>query len=206
VSDGAKLYAVQKESKVVAISTILILDKSGNAVLPAEYLEQRWYAAYTSANHEKRVAEQLVQRSVEHFLPLYASVRRWKDRKVKLDLPLFPGYVFVRLALRDRLQVLQVPGVANLVGFGGTLTALPEGEIERLRTSLGSGVRAEPHPFLTAGRRVRIKAGPLEGREGILLRRKGSLRVVLSIELIQRSIVVDVDVADVQPLTRGLNS
>lgn len=190
----------------MAISPILGLNEREDAVLPVEYVEARWYAAYTSANHEKRVAEQLVQRSVEHFLPLYASVRKWKDRRVKLDLPLFPGYVFVQMALRDRLQVMQIPGVANLVGFGGTPTALPEGEIEALRTSLGSGVRAEPHPFLTAGRRVRIKAGPLEGREGILLRRKGSLRVVLSIELIQRSIVVDVDVADVQPLTRGGNS
>jgi len=78
--------------------------------LPAGYIEPRWYAAYTSANHEKRVAEQLKLRSVEHFLPLYDSVRRWKDRRMKLQLPLFPGYVFVRLALRDRLQVLQVPG------------------------------------------------------------------------------------------------
>jgi transcription antitermination factor NusG len=197
---------VQKEPEAVATSPILGLNERENAALPVEYVEARWYAAYTSANHEKRVAVQLVQRSVEHFLPLYASVRRWKDRRVKLDLPLFPGYVFVQMALRDRLQVLQIPGVANLVGFGGTPTALPEGEIEALRASLGSGVHAEPHPFLTAGRRVRIKTGPLQGREGILIRRRGNLRVVLSIELIQRSIVVDVDVADVQPLTRGVNS
>src|SRR5271157_5605311 len=81
-----------------------------------EYLEPHWYAAYTCANHEKRVALQLERRSLECFLPLYESVRRWKDRRVRLELPLFPGYVFVRLALRDRLQVLQVPGVARLVG------------------------------------------------------------------------------------------
>jgi len=110
------------------------------------------------------------------------------------------------MALVDRLRVLQVPSVARLVGFNGHLAALPDAEIEGLKNGLASGVRAEPHPFLTDGRRVRIKAGPLEGREGILLRRKGNLRVVLSIELIQRSIVVDVDVADVQPLTRGVNS
>ncbi len=125
---------------------------------------------------------------------------------MRLQLPLFPGYVFVRMALVDRLRVLQVPSVVHLVGFNGHLAALPDAEIEGLKNGLTGGVRAEPHPFLTAGRRVRIKAGPLEGREGILLRRKGSLRVVLSIELIQRSIVVDVDVADVQPLTRGVNS
>lgn len=160
--------------------------------------EPQWYAAYTCANHEKRVAEQLGVRAVEHFLPVYASVRRWKDRRVMLNLPLFPGYVFVRMALRDRLQVQQVPGVAHLVGFDGTPAVLPEQEIEALRTSLASGMRAEPHPFLTVGRRVLIKAGPLAGMEGVLLRRKGSLRLVISIELIQRSVAVDADAADVE--------
>jgi transcription antitermination factor NusG len=167
---------------------------------PATYSEPRWYAAYTSANHEKRVAGQLGVREVEHFLPLYASQRRWKDRRVTLELPLFPGYVFVRLALRDRLQVQQVPGVARLVGFNGTPAALPEEEIETLRKSLGNGVHAEPHPYLTVGRRVRIKAGPLAGMEGLLRRRKGSFRLVISIELIQRSVAVDFDAADVESI------
>ena len=165
---------------------------------PTAYREQRWYAAYTSANHEKRVAEQLGIREVEFFLPAYASVRRWKDRRVTLQMPLFPGYVFVRMALRDRLQVQQVPGVAHLVGFDGTPAALPDAEIETLRASLESGVRAEPHPYLAAGRRVRLKSGPLTGMQGILLRRKGNFRVVISIELIQRSLVVQVDAADVE--------
>jgi hypothetical protein len=105
-------------------------------LLPASYCELRWYAAYTSANHEKRVAEQLGVRGVSHFLPLYASLRQWKDRRVTLQLPLFPGYVFVRMALRDRLQVQQVPGVAKLVGFNGLPTAMPDDEIELLRASL----------------------------------------------------------------------
>src|SRR5690349_24405845 len=92
---------------------------TGLVELSEEHCEARWYAAYTSANHEKRVSEQLGVREVEHFLPLYASLRTWKDRRVKLELPLFPGYVFVRTALRNRLQVLQVPGVVRLVGFDG---------------------------------------------------------------------------------------
>jgi len=121
---------------------------------------------------------------------------------MRLQFALFPGYVFVRMALVDRLRVLQVPSVVRIIGFNGHLAALPDAEIEGLKNGLAGDVRAEPHPFLTVGSRVRIKAGPLEGREGILIRRKGSLRVVLSIELIQRSIVVDVDLADVQPLTR----
>jgi transcription antitermination factor NusG len=171
------------------------------ALVPVREAERRWYAAYTCANHEKRVAEQLKGRAVEHFLPLYKSVRRWKDRHVRLELPLFPGYVFVRLPLRDRLGVLQVPSVARLVTFNGVPAALPEEEIESLREALASQLRAEPHPFLKVGRRVRIITGPLAGHEGILLRRRGRdrQRVVLSIDLIHRSVSVDLDASDIEP-------
>jgi transcription termination/antitermination protein NusG len=117
---------------------------------------------------------------------------------VKLQRPLFPGYVFVRIALREKLRVQQIPGVAWLVGFDGTPAALPEEEIEALRTSLASGVRAEPHPYLAKGRRVRIKSGSLAGMEGILLRPKGKLRFVISVELIQRSVAVDTEAADLE--------
>ena len=164
-----------------------------------DFLQPRWYVAYTSANHEKRVARQLEQRSVEHFLPLYESVRRWKDRRVKLELPLFRGYVFVRLALRDRLQVLQVQGVAKLVGFDGMPAALPEEEIAALKRGLVSGARAEPHAFLSAGRRVRVKAGPLAGVEGIVTRRKNRLRLVISLDLIKRSVAVELDATELEP-------
>ena len=167
-------------------------------ILRAANCEKKWYAAYTSANHEKRVAEQFVARDVEHFLPVYDSVRRWKDRRVTLQMPLLPGYVFVCMALRDRLQVQQVPGVAHLVGFDGSPAAIPDQEIDALRASLESGVRAEPHPYLTVGRRVRLRSGPLAGMQGILLRRKGNFRVVISIELIQRSLVVHLDAVDVE--------
>lgn len=170
------------------------------ATMPAEYCEPRWYAAYTRANHEKCVAQQLGAREVEHFLPLYTSMRRWKDRRVQLQLPLFPGYTFVRIALRDRLEVLKVPGVVRLVAFNGTPTPLADGEVERLRRAVAQGVRAEPHPFLTIGRPVRVTAGPLGGYEGILLRRSKSLRVIVSIELIRRSIAVEVDAIYVEPL------
>ena len=108
--------------------TLHNIEAHARASLAAEAVHPVWYAAYTSANHEKRVAEQLCARSVEHFVPLYESVRRWKDRKVRLQLPLFPGYVFVRLVWWDRLHVLQVPGVARLVGFNGRPCALPDSE------------------------------------------------------------------------------
>lgn len=168
--------------------------------LPAQYAEPHWYAAYTKANHEKCVAEQLEARQIEHFLPSYASVRRWKDRRVTLQLPLFPGYVFVRMALRNRLPVLQIPGVAKLIGFGTLPAPLPNDEIEALRTGLAKGLHAEPHPYLAVGQRVRVKGGSLAGLEGVLLRWKGNWRVVLSLELIQRSVAVDVDVAALEPV------
>lgn len=168
--------------------------------LRLSYWEPFWYAAYTSANHEKRVAAQFAQRSVEHFLPLYQTVRRWKDRRVQLQRPLFPGYVFVRLALRDRLQVLQVSGVANLVGFCGTPAALPQAEIDALRSSFLNGVRAEPYPYLTVGRRVRVKSGPLVGMEGILVSKKNQGRLVISLDLILRSVAVEVDGLGLEPL------
>jgi transcription termination/antitermination protein NusG len=176
------------------------VDDSVARELPGSYLEERWYAAYTCANHEKRVAKQLEERAVEHFLPLYRSVRRWSDRRAQIDVPLFPGYVFARLALRNRLRVLQIPSVVRLVGFNGVPTPLGEGEVERLRRALAEGVHAEPHPFLKVGQRVRITAGPLASHKGILVRWKGNLRVVLSLELIQRSIRVQVDSASIEPL------
>jgi transcription antitermination factor NusG len=160
-------------------------------------VQPHWYALYTCANHEKRVVADLGNRTIEHFLPLYKSVRRWKDRRVTLDLPLFPGYVFVRLALRDRLIVLRIPGAVRLVGFDGLPSALPDTEIEILRSGLSLDLRPEPHPFLTVGRRVRITGGPFAGLEGVLKRKRNNLRVVISVHLIQRSVAVDVDAADV---------
>src|SRR5208282_1469285 len=142
------MAAAELKEVVMASEWAQLNPESELGALPSAYCEPRWYAAYTSANHEKRVAEQLVVRAVEHFLPVYASVRQWKDRHVTLQMPLFPGYVFVRMALRDRLRVQQVPGVARLVGFDGTPAALPDEEIEALRAGLGSGVHVEPHPYL----------------------------------------------------------
>ena len=177
------------------------------AEFPADFLAPRWYAACTCSNHEKQVAAQLKNRGVEHFLPLYETLHRWKDRRVRLQLPLFPGYIFVRLPLRDRLHVLQVPSVARLVGFGQTLAvALPDAEIDAFRSGLDAGLRAQPHPYLTIGRRVRIKNGPLAGMEGILQRRKGNYRVVLSVDLIRQSVAVEADAADLLPIAHSRSS
>jgi len=182
---------------VLPLSTIASPDRQESR--PAESSQQeRWYAAYTCANHEKRVAAQLQVRSVEHLLPLYSSMRRWKDRRVLVDFPLFPGYVFVRLALRDRLRVLQIPSLVRLVGFGEQPYALADGEIALLRSSLTGAMKFAPHPYLRIGSRVRIARGPLRGVEGILVRKKNEFRVVLSIDVIACSASVEVDSGDIE--------
>lgn len=168
--------------------------------LPHAYREVRWYAACTSANREKRIADQLRVRGVENFLPVYQSRRKWKDRRVTLEMPLFPGYVFIHIALRERLTVLQVPGVARFVGFDGTPAALPDAEMERLRSGLEKGMHAVPHPGLRIGQRVRIKSGPMAGLEGILQRHKGQARLIVSLELIERSMALEIDRADIEPM------
>ena len=158
-----------------------------------------WYAVYTRSRHEKHVADQLECKQIETFLPLYETIRRWKNGRHRVLLPLFPCYTFVRIALRDRLEVLKAPGVVRLVGFNGTPVPLAAEEVARLQQALAEGFKAEPHPYLSVGRRVRITAGPLAGHEGILVRKKGDLGVVLSIDLIQRSVLVHVDALSLEP-------
>lgn len=166
-------------------------------LVPAEYAEPRWYAVYTTPRHEKAVHEHFGLRDLETYLPLYEKVSRWKDRLAKLELPLFPGYVFVRVALTDRVRVLNTPGVVRLVGFNGHPVPLPEDEIAALHKSLAIR-KAEPYPYVAVGKRVRIVAGPLEGLSGIVLRRKNKLRLVISIDSIARSVALEVEAADVQ--------
>jgi transcription antitermination factor NusG len=180
------------------------------AIRPARELEARglasarefsanWFAAYTNSHHEKRVASHFAERQIEAFLPLYATRHRWKNRcEMNLELPLFPNYVFVLIDPRERVRVLEVPGVQSLVGFGRTLAALPQFEIEALRSGLGQR-KIEPHPYLVIGERVRIKAGPMTGMEGVLVRKKNNFRVVLALDVIMQSVAVEVDADDLEP-------
>lgn len=158
-----------------------------------------WYAAYTCARHEKLVSRQLADRQIESFLPLYRSLRRWKDRRKEVDLPLFPGYVFVHVSAQHRLRVLQLPGVVRFVSFNGNPAVLPGQDIETLRNGLQQNIYAEPHPYLRVGRRVRVMRGPMAGLEGVLSRKKDRLRIVISIDVIMRSVAVELDATDVAP-------
>lgn len=159
--------------------------------------EYKWYALYTCPRHEKLVHQQLISKTIESFLPLYKSLRRWNDRSAWVELPLFPGYLFVRIQLSARLRVLTVPGVVRLIGFNGRLTCLREEEIQAIKNSVALQV-AEPCPYLAEGKRVRISSGPLKGIEGIVVRRKGSLRAVISVHSIMQSFSVELDAVNAQ--------
>ena len=162
-----------------------------------------WYAIHTNYQHEKAVARILTQKGFDTFLPLYETAHRWKDRTKQLSLPLFPCYVFIRGGLDRRLQIMETPGVHGFVGWSGRAAPIPEEEIDAVLRMIESSLRVEPHPFLKCGDRVRVKFGPLEGVEGILVRKKNLFRLVLSVEMLQKSVAVEVGVTAVESVTRG---
>lgn len=162
--------------------------------------EHRWYALYTCPRHEKFVQQQLSVRAFESYLPLYRSLRRWNDREAWIDLPLFPGYLFVRMGLNARVRALAVPGVVSIVSFRGQPASLTEEEIQSIQISVVARA-AEPYPYLAKGKWIEIASGPLRGLKGVVVRRKGRLRAVISIHSIMQSFAVEVDAADVRPAT-----
>jgi transcription antitermination factor NusG len=165
----------------------------------------RWFALYTASRHEKRVAQHLGQRDIEFYLPLYKSSRKWSDgSRVTLDLPRFPGYLFIHIQRGERSRVLGVPGALAVVGgTGGEPAWLPDAAIDALRSGLETRL-ARPHPLLTVGQRARIRSGALTGFEGVVVRNKNSFRVVLTVEHIMQSYAVEVALEDLEPLGSGL--
>jgi Transcription antiterminator len=160
----------------------------------------RWFAVYTLPRHEKRITGHFNVRSIESFLPLYRTVRKWKDgSKANLELPLFPGYVFVRIAKRERVRVLEVPGVLSIAGCGREPTSLPDIEIDALRRGVALG-KIEPHAYFVVGEKVRITSGPMVGLEGVLVRLKNSFRVIVTLSMIMQSVSVELDIGDVEPV------
>ena len=162
--------------------------------------EPRWFVLFVRSNQEKKVAQRLTDREIDHFLPCYPSLRQWKDRRITLDMPLFPGYVFVRLPFFHRDRVLTVPNIVGLVGGRNSPSVISEEEIGWIRRGLEHG-RATPHPYLNIGERIRVIAGALSGMEGVLVRRQNGTRVIVSLDSIGRSFAVEVDLACLAPIT-----
>lgn len=153
----------------------------------------QWFALSTRSQREKMVSSLLRSKGYDEFLPLYRSRRRWSDRLKEIEKPLFPGYVFCRFDVRNRLPILMTPGVQFIAGIGKTPLPVHESEMAALQNVVQSGLQAEPWPFLQIGQRVRIERGALQGIEGILLSFKKPQRLVVSITLLQRSVVVELD-------------
>ena len=158
-----------------------------------------WWAVYTRHQHEKVVADMLTAKGFEVFLPLYESVRRWKDRKMVISLPLFPCYLFVRGGLDRRLQVVTTPGIHMILYRGEKVAVIPDREMEAIQKAVEEPSSVEPHPFLRCGTRVRVIRGALEGVEGILIRKKNLFRLILSVDMLAQSVSVEVHASDVEP-------
>ena len=158
----------------------------------------QWYAIWTRSRHEKRVRDQLDGKSIEVFLPTITKWSRWKDRKKKVDWPLFPGYCFARFDSRDRLPVVKCTGVVNIVAFDGEIVPIPDFEIEGIRRLVESDLQFDPCPFIREGAMVEVVHGPLRGVVGRLLRKGAHARLVLAVDLIGQAVSVEVDAADVR--------
>ena len=159
-----------------------------------------WFALRVRSNHERVAAMYLREQGYDEFCPAYKSERQWSDRKKTVERFLFPGYVFCRLNPDDRLPVLMMPGVVNVVGFGSQPAPIPDQEIEHVRTMVGSGLLVSPWPFLSVGQTVVLERGPLAGVEGILQQIKKTFRLVVSVHMLQRSVSTEVDRAWVRPV------
>lgn len=169
--------------------------------------EANWFAAQTRSRHEKVAATMLESLGVPHYLPLRAETHRWSDRKKTVATPLFKGYLFVKLnpTKGSRLRVLTTPGITGLVGNQTGPLPIPDTDIEKIRTVLAQEVECDPFPFYSIGERVRVKRGALTGVEGTLVRTEADCKLVLSVEMIQQSIAINIHASDVEPAERSAN-
>lgn len=163
-------------------------------------LRHPWFAIQTRSRHESKTVLAMEGKGYKPFLPTCRTRRRWSDRVVDVDVPLFPGYVFCRIDIERRLPVLTTPGVVSIVGIGREPCPVDEAEILAIEALQNSGLAAEPWPYLHAGDRVRVTRGAMENVEGILVKKKDQWRMVISVELLQRSVAVEIDADWITPV------
>jgi len=160
--------------------------------------ETSWYAVYTVVRHEKSVNTALTEKEINTFLPIKKVLSRWKDRRKEIDVPLFPGYVFVNSSLENKLKILNTRGVIRILGINGHPTPVPNEQIESIKRLLEADLNFDPYPYFKEGKEVVVVKGPLEGMSGKIVERRGEFRLILSVDLINRSISVEVDISDVE--------
>jgi transcription antitermination factor NusG len=155
---------------------------------------QRWYVAYTYPRHEKLVADHLAHKSVESFLPTLTKTSRWKDRQVKIELPLFPGYLFTRISASERIKVVSIPSVIRILSINEVPVPVSDADIEDLRLCVSrGGSTLQPHSFIAIGERVRVREGAFEGLEGFVVRHRNGCRLVVTIALIHQSVSLEIE-------------
>lgn len=163
--------------------------------------KKHWYAIYTRSRHEKVVAEELWQKKMEVFLPLRNIVSQWKDRRKEVQFPLFPGYLFVHVPIRQRrLDILKVPSVVRIIGFNNEPEPIPEEQIQAVKTLVFSELPYDPFPEIVVGDRVLVKRGPLRGLVGTLVEKKNRYKFVISVDLIQQAVACEISAADVEKI------
>lgn len=176
--------------------------ESTSQIAPLDFAQQEsnWYAVHTKARHEKQVAAQFEEKRVCTFLPLLRQIHRWSDRRSVVEIPMFSCYAFVRMGqtVEERLKVLRTPGVLGFVGSERKGTSIPDDQIESLRKAISEKVPCLPHPFIGVGKRVRIRGGSLDGVEGILMLQGRDQSLVISVELLQRSVSIRVEGYDIE--------
>src|ERR671918_1347473 len=176
-----------------------MIELPDSAIEPANDRDVRWFALWTRSRHEQVVRDQLQKKQIDVFLPTVTKWSRWKDRKKKIDWPLFPGYCFARFHPQERLPVLKCTGVVSIISFEGEPAPIPEHEIFGIRQLVESDLAYDPCPMIREGDLVEVKSGPLKGVMGRLVRKNEKARLVLSVDLIGQAVSVEVDAADVRP-------
>jgi transcription antitermination factor NusG len=165
-------------------------------------LAPKWYALYTRSRFEKKMLGELTDRRIEVFLPMREVLSRWKDRKKRIWVPLFPGYIFVNQVdtPENRYRILNIPGAVRFVGFEGHANPVPEEQIVSVRRFLEASIAIDPYPYVQVGSRVEVIAGPLKGIRGILAEKRGRFRFVIQVDLIRQAVAVEIDASDVRPI------
>ncbi len=161
------------------------------------YIEERWYAIHTRHHHERQVSSRLKGKEIETFLPLRCLNRRWKDRKKLVDFPLFPGYVFVKIPLLNKKDVVQTPGVVRIVGSRGP-EPLPESQIIAVKRFIETEIQFDPYPYLVSGMEIEVIRGPLKHVRGVLVNKKNKYRLIVNLDLINKSVSTEIDAEDVE--------
>lgn len=166
-----------------------------------------WYAVHTRSNFEKRIVHELGCKDIETFLPTFHEIHRWKDRKKAVEIPYFPGYVFARIEdlPERRLDLLRTTGTVRILGNGNDIEPIPDMQISRLQRLVESSLVACAHPFLKEGSQVRVKSGPLQGVEGLLVQFKNQNRLLLSLDLLARSVTTEIDLCDIELIRAASN-